>query len=182
MEWNWLDWALATIVIVSVASAVWQGIIRELISLVSVVVGLVVAVLGYHRASVWFEDLVTSHEVALGAGFLVLFAGTLLVGALVSILARKLAKKAGLLWFDRFLGGLFGLVRGVVICSVLLMVMVTFSIKSDTVQKSTLTPYVITGARVIVALMPSDLKSQFKSGFEKFRKALAEADKRAIKN
>ena len=181
MEWNWLDWTLAIIVVVSVAAAMWEGFIRELISIAAVVAGLVIAVLGYQRAGFWFDDLTRSHEVALGVGFLALFFGTLIVGALISILAKKLVQKAGLAWFDRFLGGLFGLVRGVVVCTILLMVMVAFSIKAETVQKSTLAPYVVTGARVLVALMPSDLKSQFHVGFEKFRQALIEKDKKTVK-
>jgi membrane protein required for colicin V production len=182
MEWNWLDWALATIVLVSVAAAMWEGFVRELISLAAVVVGLTVAVLGYGRAGAWFEDLTRSDEVAQGLGFLTLFFGTVLVGAVISILAKKLVQKAGLGWFDRFLGGLFGLVRGVVICAVLLMAMVAFSIKRETVKKSTLSPYVVTGARVIGAVMPSDLKAQFQGGFEKFRQALIEQDKKTSKN
>ncbi len=181
MEWNWLDWAQATIVVVSVAAAVWQGFIRELISIAAVVAGLVVAVLGYHGAAHWFEDLARSPEAARGMAFLALFVGTLIIGILVSMLARKLVQKAGLQWFDRFLGALFGLVRGVVICSVILMAMVAFSIKQAAVQNSTLAPYVLTGARAIVAVMPGDLKSQFQNGFEKFRQALTESDRKAIK-
>ncbi|MCX6376723.1 MAG: CvpA family protein [Armatimonadetes bacterium] len=106
--WNWLDWILAAVVVVSVVAAIMKGFVRELISLASVLAGLVIAALGYQRAALWFDDLTRSHNVALGLGFLVLFVGTLLVGALVSGLARKLIQKAGLQSFDRFLGGVFG--------------------------------------------------------------------------
>jgi membrane protein required for colicin V production len=182
MEWNWLDWALAILVLVSVAAAMWEGFFRELISLGAVVAGLVIAVLGYEHVAVWFADLTRSPEVAQGLGFLALFFGTLIVGAMISILAKRLVQKAGLAWFDRFLGGLFGLVRAVVIGAVLLMALVAFGIKTETVEKSTLAPYVITGARVLVAVMPADLKAQFRSGFERFRLALIERDRKTLKN
>jgi len=182
MEWNWLDWTLAIIALVSVAAAMWEGFVRELISIAALVAGLVIAALGYRRAAIWFDDLTRSHEVALGLGFLALFFATLIVGALVSILGKKLVQKAGLAWFDRFLGGLFGLLRAVVICSILLMVLVAFSIKVEAVERSTLAPYVVVGARALVAVMPSDLKAQFQDGFEKFRQALIEKDKKVIKN
>ena len=181
MGWNWLDWALAIIVVVSVIAAMWEGFVRELLSLAAVVAGLVVAVLGYQRAGVWFADLTSSREVALGLGFLTLFLGVIVLGALVSILAKKLVQKAGLGWFDRFLGGCFGLVRGVVLGCILLMVMVTFSMKTAAVEKSRLAPYMVTGARVIVAVMPSDLKTEFQSGYEKFRQALIERDKQGVR-
>jgi membrane protein required for colicin V production len=181
-NWNWLDGILAGVVLVSIVTAILKGFIRELISLASVLAGLVIAALGYRRAGPWFADLTSSREVALGLGFLTLFVGTLVVGAVISFFAKKLIQKAGLQWFDRFLGGVFGLARGIVVDCVLLMVMLAFSMKAEAVQRSRLAPYVATGARVIVLAMPADLKAEFQGGFEKFRQALIENDKRMIKN
>lgn len=175
--WNWLDWVLTAVVVASVVAAVLKGFVRELIALAAVVVGLVLAALGYQRAAVWFEDLARSHEIALGAGFLALFLATLALGGLVALLARKLVKTAGLQWFDRFLGGIFGLVRGVVLDCVLLLVLVAFGIKPVAVQQSLLAPYVTTGARVLALAMPGDLKAQFQAGCEQFRQTLIQHDK-----
>jgi len=180
--WNWLDWILAVIVVASVVTAMLKGFIRELISLAAVVAGLVIAALGYQRAALWFDDLTRSHNVALGLGFMSLFLGTLLVGVLISVLARKLIQKAGLQWFGRFLGGVFGLLWGVAVDCILLMILLAFAIKPEAVQKSTLAPYVAAGTRLIVLAMPEDLKAEFKDGFEKFRQALIEKDKKATKN
>jgi membrane protein required for colicin V production len=175
--WNWLDYILAAVVVASVVAAAMKGFVQELISLASVVVGLVVAAIGYARAALWFEDLTKSHEVALGLGFLVLFLGTLLVGALIGVLARKLIKTAGIQLFDRFLGGLFGLVRGVLVDAIVLMALLAFAIKPDAVQQSALAPYVTTATRVIALVMPGSLRSQFHTGFEKFHQALIQGDK-----
>jgi hypothetical protein len=138
--WNWLDWILAVIVVASVAAAIWKGFVRELISLASVVAGLVIAALGYQRAALWFDDLTRSHNVALGLGFLAMFVGTLL------------------------------------------MILVAFAIKAEAVQKSSLAPYVTTGARIIVLAMPADLKAEFRAGFEKFKQSLIQTDKKATKD
>lgn len=180
--WNWLDWILAATIVVSVVTAMRKGFVQELISLASVVVGLIVAAIGYPRASLWFEDLTKSHEIALGLGFLVLFLGTLLVGAIIGVLARKLIETAGIQWFDRFLGGIFGLVRGVLVDAILLMGMVAFTLKPDSVRQSALAPYVTTGTRVIAFVMPGNLKAQFRLGFQKFHEALNQHEKRATKN
>jgi membrane protein required for colicin V production len=153
-----------------------------LISFATLVAALVIAAVGYTRAAVWFEDLTKSHMIALGLGFLVLFLGTLVIGALASAAATKLVQTAGLQTFDRFLGGCFGLVRGVAIDCVLLMVMLAFSMKMDAVQQSVLAPFVGAGARVIVLAMPRDLKAQFAEGFEKFHRAVAQHDKNATQN
>jgi membrane protein required for colicin V production len=180
--WNWLDWILAAILVASVAGAILKGFVRELISLAAVVAGLVIAALGYPQVAVWFEDLTRSHQVALGLGFLSLFAAVLVVGVLVSILARKLIKAAGLQWFDRLLGGVFGLVRGIAVDCILLMVMVAFAIKTEAVQQSLLAPYVATGARAIALVMPRDLRAHFDAGFGKLREALIQSDKKASEN
>jgi membrane protein required for colicin V production len=179
--WNWLDWIFAAIVVVSVIAAIMKGFVRELISLASLVVGLVVAAVAYPRAALWFEDLTKSHEIALGLGFLVLFLGVMLLGGLVSVLAGKLIKTAGIQWFDRFLGGVFGLVRGVIVDCILLLVLLAFAIKPGAVQQSSLAPYVTTGANVVSLAMPANLKAQFRLGFEKFRDTLIQKDKKAIK-
>jgi membrane protein required for colicin V production len=180
--WNWLDWTFAAIVAVSVITAIIKGFTRELISLASLVIGLVVAAAAYPRAAPWFEDLTKSHEIALGLGFLVLFLGTLLLGSLVSLLARKLIKSAGIQWFDRFLGAVFGLVRGVLVDCILLFVLLAFAIKPGAVQQSSLAPYVTAGANVISLAMPASLKAQFHLGFEKFRETLIQKDKKAIEH
>ncbi|MHB8654392.1 MAG: CvpA family protein [Terriglobia bacterium] len=180
--WNWLDWTLTLVVAASIAAAALKGFTRELIALASVVVGLVVAALGYTWAAAWFEDLTRSHDVALAAGFLALFVAILVLGALISALAKKMIKTAGLQSFDRILGAIFGAVRGLAVDCILLLALVAFAIKPEAVQQSVLAPYVTTGARAIAVVMPADLKSQFRQGFEKFREALIQQDKSTIKN
>ncbi len=176
--WNWLDWILAGVVTISVLTAFAKGFTRELISLAAVVVGLVVAMVEYHKIAVWFEDLAHSHQVALGLGFLAVFLGTLLVGALISFLARRLISTAGLQGFDRLLGAGFGLLRGVVVDSVLLMVLVAFAIKPEAVQHSALAPYVTNGARVLAVAMPKELKTQFREGFQRLKQGFDQGDQK----
>ncbi|HZP01861.1 MAG TPA: CvpA family protein [Terriglobia bacterium] len=179
--WNWLDWALAAIIAISVLAAIRKGFVRELISLAALVAGVVVASLGYPRASVWFEDLAKSHEVALGLGFLALFLAVLLAGAVISLVAWKLVKTAGLEWFDRFLGGIFGLIRGALVDCVILLALIAFAIKPQAVRQSNLAPYITAGARVIAWVLPASLKGQFSEGFQKFKEALAQTDRKATR-
>jgi membrane protein required for colicin V production len=180
--WNWLDWTFAAIVVGSVIFALMKGFIRELISLAALVAALVVASLAYPRAALWYEDLTKSHDVALGLGFLTLFVAVLIVGGFVQLLARKLIKSAGIEWFDRFLGVVFGLLRGVLVDCVLLLVLVAFAIKPGAVHQSSLAPYVTTGARFISLAMPTNLRAQFRLGFERLKETLSQNDKKAMKN
>jgi membrane protein required for colicin V production len=180
--WNWLDWILVVVVLVSVVAAAIKGFVRELISLAAVLAGLVIAAVGYERLAPWFEELTRSREVALGAGFLTLFVGTLLLGGLLSALAWRLVRKGELERTDFFLGAVFGLMRGVVVDCVLLMTLVAFALKPEAVQQSVLAPYVTTGARVVALVMPKELKEQFRAGFERLRQAILQEDKKTKKN
>jgi membrane protein required for colicin V production len=179
--WNWLDWTLTIIIAASVAGAVLKGFVRELISLASLVAGLGVALAGYRWAAPWFADLTPSTEIAQGAAFLALFVLVLILGAVISFVARKLIKAAGLQLFDRILGGFFGLMRGVGIAVVLLMVMMTFGIKPETVHRSVLAPYTANLAKPLAAIMPEDFRTQFQIGLDKLKKALIQQDKQGNK-
>jgi membrane protein required for colicin V production len=179
--WNWLDWTLTIIVVASVAGAILKGFVRELIGLASLVAGVGVAVAGYRWAAAWFADLTPTPEIAQGAAFLALFVLVLILGAVVSFVAKKLVKAAGLQLFDRILGGLFGLMRGVGIIAVLLMVMMTFGIKTETVHQSVLAPYAANLARPLAGIMPQDFRTQFQGGLDKLKQALIRQDQRGNK-
>jgi membrane protein required for colicin V production len=181
-NWNWLDWVLAAIVLVSVITAIFKGFVGELISLASVVAGVVVAILNYGRIAPWFEDLTRSHAIALGISFLLLFFGTLAIGALVAALARRLIQRAELQWFDRFLGGIFGLVRGILVDCIVLLILMAFTIKGKAVQESMLAPYIISGSRVIAIFMPREVKKDFQAGLERFKLTLTQTEKKTLED
>ena len=174
---TWLDLLLLTVFGVSVAISVWRGFIREIVSMISVVAALVVARMGYRWAGSFFEDLARNPQVARGIGFLALFFLVLVLGIIASTLLRRLVKTVGLTWFDRFLGGTFGVLRGLLIASVVLFVLTTFDIKRSVTENSLLAPYFVVGARAVVLVMPQELKAQFRDGYQKFRRALAESEK-----
>jgi uncharacterized membrane protein required for colicin V production len=74
------------------------------------------------------------------------------------------------------LGGIFGLVRGILVDAIVLMALMAFSIKPEATRHSALAPYVTTAARAIAVVMPASLRAQFHLGFEKFREALIQRD------
>jgi membrane protein required for colicin V production len=179
-SWNWLDWILAAIMLVSLLAGARKGFVRELIGLASLVAGLVVAAAEYQRAAAWLGRFIHSEELALGVAFLSLFGGVVIAGAMISAVVRKLVREAGIEWVDRLLGAVFGLVRGVVLDAVVLMTLVAFAIKTDAVQRSRLTPYVGVGSQGIARVMPADLRARFQSRFAEFERELVENERRAF--
>ncbi len=174
---TWLDFLLIGLVVLSTGISVWRGFLRETASLISIIAALAAAATGYEWAGRAFEGLTQNQEIARGIGFLLLFFGVLVLGSVIAILLRKLVKKAHMAGYDRFFGGVFGLLRGVLVGSVLLLAMLAFKIKSDTTKKSLLTPYFLAGAWAVALVMPEDVKTKFQEGYDKFREIVAEPEK-----
>lgn len=65
------------------------------------------------------------------AAFLILFLATLLVASLISITLSHLLKKIGLGWFNRFVGGFFGLIRGLIIVGIFVLLAGLTNIPKD---------------------------------------------------
>ena len=179
-HWNWLDWVLVIIIVLSVVTAIRKGFVAELISLASAIAALIIAALNYERLAPLLSGFTRSHGVALGVSFILIFFAVMVTGALIAVIAGKLIRKVQLQWFDRFLGGIFGLARGLLVDCVLLLVMMTFAIQQAAMEKSVLAPYFITGSRVIALAMPGNMRNGFLTGFEAFKKALVEADRKAM--
>jgi hypothetical protein len=59
---------------------------------------------------------------------------------------------------------------------------VAFAIKPAVVQQSSLAPYVTTGAHIISLAMPTNLKAQFRLGFERLKETVSQNDKKTMKN
>ena len=120
-DFNWLDWFLLVIVMVSAAFGIQRGFAREVLSLAVWLLASVVAwALGDHLATLltgWFKDA----EVRLSCAMLILFMMTLLIGALLNHLLAQMVKNSGLTAADRVLGAVFGIVRGVIVVIVLLV-------------------------------------------------------------
>lgn len=162
-----LDWIVLLILTGSIVSSVLKGFARETISLGSAVVGLLLASWFYHWPGSLVAPYVRTQDIASLVGFTSIFFGVLLLGVVISALVNKFLQAAHLQWFDRFLGAAFGFVRGWVIGSVLFLMLTAFPIQLENVRDARLAPYLLAGARVLVILTPSSLKTKFLEGYRK---------------
>src|SRR5262245_22749588 len=108
MSLNILDWAVVLILLLSVVLSIAKGFVRELLGLASLVAAVFLGVWFYRTASTPFKEVVKTENIALFLGFANVFVGTLLAGALVIWVARKILRFARVQWFDRMLGAAFG--------------------------------------------------------------------------
>lgn len=147
------------------------GFARLGIGFASAVAGVLFGIWFYGTAGSFLAEYVSSKAVADFLGFLIVFALCLLLGGLIGKALAALFKWAGLSWFDRLLGGAFGLLRGLLAGVALVLALVAFSPKppSQSVVQSHYAPYFIEAANVCTAIAPRELKDAFVSSYDKVK-------------
>jgi membrane protein required for colicin V production len=167
---NWLDIVLVILIAGSVVLSFRKGFSRELIELVSVVVALFCGLWFYGSAGAFLLPYVSSKEIAYFCGFVLVFVGVLIGGAIIGHLFGRLVKVAGLSMFDRILGAGFGAVRGLLLAVAVIVAIVAFMPGSGdapprAVVHSRFAPYVIDTAHLFASMAPRELKDHFRKHY-----------------
>ena len=162
-----LDIVALLIVVVSVATAALKGFAAELISLASVVAGLVLAFAFYDRLAGVLSNLGTGESVALLGGFLLIFAAVVAWGILMTRLIRKALKLLYLRWADRLLGTVFGVLRGWLVVAIIFLAMTAFPVTGDLVANSISGEFFLTSAGIVVRFAPEELQERFSKEYER---------------
>ena len=111
---TWLDYAVIVVVLGSIAWGAWRGLVHEVLSLAGWVLAFLAANLLAAPAAEHFPSSMRPEFRVVGA-FVAVFVVTLVAATLATALITKFIKVSVLQGLDRWLGALFGLLRGVVI-------------------------------------------------------------------
>ena len=163
------DWIIIGTIFLSVLLAVSQGFFYEIFSLAGVIVGYLLAVWEYARIAKWFLPYTTAGWVAEIAGFFIVFLVVVFTAGLIGRVARWMMREAGLRWFDRLLGAGFGLARGVLIVTIVVLALASFTPGSRFLANSRLGPYFLVIARGASWVAPSGVRARFRQGVETLR-------------
>jgi len=168
---NWVDWAIMGVVALSILMAAAQGFFVEIFSLAGVVFGYIAAAWGCRQVGVWFLPYVKTEEIATLAGFLAILFAVMIAAGMAGRVVRWAMKEVGLRWVDRLLGAAFGLVRGVVMVTVVLLAVTAYDPGSQALKQSGLAGYFLVAGRGASWLAPSEIRQKFREGLDKLRKA-----------
>ena len=167
MDLNVLDVVLGTVLLLSVILAVRNGITRELFCIASLVVGVVLAMWGHGLLANELQPWIQNPRIAATVAFALVFVGCIILGMLIARTLVSVWSFTGLRWLDMSLGGVFGMLRGLLVCAVLLLGLIAFQPLGNTkgiVAGSTLAPWIVSLARTVVAIAPQGLRAAFKRG------------------
>ena len=164
---NWVDYLILVIIIISTLISLLRGFLREIVSLVTWVVGFWVA-LRFARQLGDVFSVIHNPSVRVVIGFAILFVVILIIGAAINFLIGKIMEKTGAGAADRVLGMLFGMVRGVVIVAVL-VIMAGFTTlpQNDWWHVSRLIPYAESVAGWMRAVLPQQVADEMMRGERK---------------
>lgn len=115
------DYAVLTIIVLSVGLGWWRGFVYELLSLLGWVAAYYVARLYAPEITRYVPDAVASVDARTAVAYAALFVVVLLVCGIAAWLFSKLVKLAGLGLADGAMGMLFGLLRGLLLVLVLVL-------------------------------------------------------------
>jgi membrane protein required for colicin V production len=155
-SFNVFDWALVLIVGFSMFAGFRRGIVRTLLGILGFVGGFLLACWDYNRLGDWLraQHWISSVTASAIVAFLMLLALVAIGAALVGRMLRRTVRAAGLGYWDRTLGTIFGLVRGCIFGLALIMIPGTFAPQSKLITTSVLSPYLFAAAHDVSFLLP----------------------------
>ena len=116
---NLADAIILLVIVASGLLALRRGFTREAFSLLTWVAAFIIARLFGPGLEVLLDRLVETPSARAALAFGLLFASTLVVGALINHLLGELVRVTGLSHTDRMFGAVFGLARGMLLVVVL---------------------------------------------------------------
>lgn len=116
-----LDAVVITISLIFLIRGLWVGFIRQLASIAALVLGFIIAGRSHEKLSPLLDPLVSSPQLRFILSYALLFIVVFFAVKLLGLVLRKVMTLSMLDWFDRMLGGIFGLGKAVLITTVCFM-------------------------------------------------------------
>lgn len=158
-----IDIAVLAIIGISIALGVLRGLVREVLALVAWVAAFLLSNFLAPEAARLLPQGMGSEEVRLLVSYVVVFIIVLVALSVLAVLASKIVKVVGLGVSDRAVGGVFGLVRGVLVVMILVLLAGLTSLPRQSAwREAALRGALEAAAGYVKAWLPADLSKRIK--------------------
>ena len=159
---NWLDFLIILAIVGFVVTAYTAGLIREIVTLVAAIAGIVIAGFLYDDLAEDVLVFMDDEDAAQAISFLVLAGAVYLFGQIVAIMLSKTASLLMLGWADHIGGAAFGFIKGLIVVQVLLIIFAAYpSLKlDDAIAGSELAPYFLEDVDILLWVLPDNFDSR----------------------
>lgn len=163
---NAADIAILAVLALSTLFGLMRGFITEVLSLVCWVAAFWVAWAFGDQVAQLYGGWLADPTARVVAGYVTCFAGVLIAGALVGWMLRTLVKVGGLSGGDRVLGMLFGLARGLLLVTFVVLMLSFTTAPRDAAwwRQSMLLPAFSNGAGWFARQLPPEVRRYVESG------------------
>ncbi len=167
---NYIDIVLMAILAFFVVRALVRGFIRELVGLLGVVVAVVISAMTYVSLGSMMQSVTgIKGEWWPAIAFLLVLISIFVLFTYLGSMLSKLVQRGAFSFFDRVMGAAAGLVKGILVCYLLINMTLLFTPFQvpDMLKDSVVSPYLVQAGRYLVDLVPHDLTRQLqeKAGF-----------------
>lgn len=151
------DWSVVGVVALSFLLAYVRGFTRELIALGAWVLGFLAALAFSPIVGAWLPEIGGSPVLRYIVAFVGIMILAIVAGALIAWPLSSLIRKSGLGFVDHFLGGVFGIARGIVlVLAFVLIAGLTALPRQDWWQNSALARPLVAAALSFTPWLPAE--------------------------
>ena len=168
---NAFDILLLALIVVLSLIGLLKGLTRLLIGVGALVTAFIIAAQFHQQVASAVARIVEMPEpITSLISYLSLFIGTMLAGACLAYLLRRLLKVAMLGWADRLAGGAIGLITALLAAGLIILPGLAYAPSGDAILRhSVFAPYVTLVADFATQLVPDDLAVRYRDKMDSLR-------------
>ena len=169
---NPFDILIIVILGYSLVRGLFRGLVKEVSSIIGVLGGFYAAYTYYKVLAGLLSGLIHDTAYLNILSFLIIFCGVLIIVGVLGVIIKYLLNIAFLGWVDRFGGVVFGVLKGILIVSILFITLTAFLPKGSAfIKNSELAPHVSWISEKMANVISKEMKQDFKAKLGELKKA-----------
>ncbi len=168
---NPFDIVIVIILVVTLTRGIFRGLVKELASIIGVLGGFYAAYSYYPFISRPLGQWIPQSGWANIVSFILIFTAIYLIVSILGVIIKYLLSIAFMGWVDRLCGALFGALKGVLICAVLLVALIAFlPATSNLVRASLLSPYIKEVSQPMARVVTKEMRQRYTKNAQEVEK------------
>ncbi|MCF8030870.1 MAG: CvpA family protein [Desulfohalobiaceae bacterium] len=159
-----LDGIFVIIILLTLMRGLVRGLVKELTFIVALVLAFLVAWSGSAPLRLWMNQIIPDNpQLAATLSYVIVFIAVFLLVLFLGIACRHMLHSLWLGGVDRLGGALLGMIKGVLLCGVItLLLMTVFSQDAGMLRSSRMAPYMVRISGEMSSYIPDHLKKKFR--------------------
>lgn len=150
----------------------FRGLVKELSSIIGVLGGFYAAYTYYREIAKFLSKWVSNTSYVNIISFMLIFCLVFILISILGIIIKYILNIAFLGWVDRICGAGFGIIKSLLIVSVLFVMLTSFLPQgAPMIKESFLAPHVAIVAESLAKAVPKHMKNQFETKIAELKKA-----------